>query len=140
MISLSRRKGFTLIEIMVVVIILGVIASLALSNYHNIGEQNRCRAAQMNLLRIYNASKVREVKDTTHIHVTGAEDINLVLKIKIDDPNFIYTYRYYDSLSWLASATRVNGPPYGCMLAVNSDEEITSIICPSDYCGTSIIP
>ena len=58
----NAGKGFTLMEIMIAVIILGVIASLALPRYNNVVRQNECRQAQQNMVLIYNTVQVFKIK------------------------------------------------------------------------------
>lgn len=134
------RRGFTLIEILVVIITLGALISLALPNYNKIVEQSYCRNAQMNLLTIYNASLIRESKNTTPVPFTnGLPAINPILKINLtDDPKFDYVYRYDDHMSWMATATRKNGPNYTCMLIIPGGFRIS---CTSPtYCPDVIQP
>lgn len=63
------KTGFTLVEIIIVVITLGVIVSLALSNYTTVVRRSECSAVKQELRNLYN----REIL----LQLTG-KDINPV--------------------------------------------------------------
>ena len=52
-----RQSGFTLIEIMLVAVVLGVIAALTFPNYMQFIEQSKANEAKVNLYAIYAAQK-----------------------------------------------------------------------------------
>jgi prepilin-type N-terminal cleavage/methylation domain-containing protein len=117
--SLRPRKGFTLIEIMVVVITLGVIMSLALTSYKKVLEQNYCRNAQQNMVLIYNAVQVFKIKKNPASFPASPNlaAINAALGISIpDDPKFTYDMPAGSNLGpWDISVNRVDGS-YTCYM------------------------
>ena len=50
---MTKNKGFTLIEIVAVVVVLGVLTSIAIPLYTNMMQQGEQSAANSNLLTIY---------------------------------------------------------------------------------------
>ena len=54
---MSNKKAFTLIEITVVIIIVGILACIAIASYLSIMKQQAAIAAENNLITIYNAQK-----------------------------------------------------------------------------------
>lgn len=137
----SSQHGFTLMEIMIVAITLGVIASLALSNYNKVMEQNYCRNAQMNLIAIHNAIQIFYLKNRTY-HSSGSDltAINTDLNLNINDPYFTYSVVGVDPNNYsLTTSTRKNGPTYSCTVSsttslqgVNVNPTCTSTnFCPS---------
>jgi len=90
--------GFTLIEIMVVIIILGVIASFALTRFNQTLEYERARTMRRNLIEIYSAYLIKQVRPDGVASPPAGEtwilsDINSNLKLDIPaDPNVNYIW------------------------------------------------
>ncbi len=130
------RRGFTLMEIMIAVITLGVIASLALSNYNKTIERNYCHNAQMNLLAISNAKIIKDLRSrpSASATVTGISDINNTLNLNINDAKFDYVLNSNVSGNYTAIATRTGGPSYTCTV-INTPFSLTctsgeDVFCP----------
>lgn len=133
------RRGFTLLEILIAVITLGVVASLALSNYRTIMEQSYCNTAQRNLIAIRLAAEIHLTKTGTwNISGTTLTNINNDLRLNINDPKFIYTYESPPFSPNLASATRTGGPTYTLWVDVNPVSSTNPSINPA-FC-TNVIP
>jgi prepilin-type N-terminal cleavage/methylation domain-containing protein len=52
MLNRKRTKGFTLIEIMIVVLIIGILLAIAVPNFMNARETSRAKACRSNLKQI----------------------------------------------------------------------------------------
>jgi len=115
----SAGKGFTLMEIMIAVIILGVIGSLALPRYNNVVRQNECRQAQQNMVLIYNAVQVFKIKNlpSSFPESPTLGDINTSLNLSIlPDPNHTYYMPAGSALGpWDISVDRNDGS-YQCYM------------------------
>ena len=109
-------RGFTLMEIIIVVITLGVIASLALSSYNKVVEQNYCRSAQMNLIAIHNAVQIYYLKNQTYNTRSGFDltAINTDLNLSIVDSQFTYTVSADPNYFKSVRATRNSATAYTC--------------------------
>jgi prepilin-type N-terminal cleavage/methylation domain-containing protein len=95
-----RRQGFTLIEIIVVLMIIGIIIAFATLNFGGANEQAMALNAKNNLLAIYSAEQNYHNQSTPVSYCTTAtvptpcdslKDINIVLSLNIVDDG-TYTY------------------------------------------------
>ena len=81
----KRLHGFSLMEVMIVVVIIGILAALAYPNLEKYLKIARQTEAKTNLSAIYTAQKIYFT-----LHQSNAEDINeLVLSLVQGDP---YTF------------------------------------------------
>jgi prepilin-type N-terminal cleavage/methylation domain-containing protein len=96
---MGRRKGFTLMEITVVLFILGILIAIAIPNYISYTSQGAANAAEQNLIAIYNAQKnfyfannAVYCTDTTPVKHCGDNRITLNknLNLNINDSYFQY--------------------------------------------------
>ena len=109
-----KKKAFTLIEVILVAIILGALASIALVKYRNIVESHRSERARMNLISIHNMqqiyiSRAQEASQTIcNAWALGRACINAEFNLDIQDTYFQYTYIPTGGLNWTAVARRVD--------------------------------
>ena len=95
-------KGFTLIEILIVVVVLGVMAGLAIPVYRNNVEQSKDDEAKVNLYAIYTAEKIYKANYGTYWGAAGnltIDTINQALHINLAVP------KYYPVFKITANAT-----------------------------------
>jgi len=107
------NKGFTLIELIVAVIIVGLLAVMAIANFQEPLERSRAKNAIFNLQTIYNAQK-RYYLDEKKYYLKHAgtqtqilEGINENLSITIKDDFFNYSINILGSDGYKARATRI---------------------------------
>ncbi len=87
----SIPKGFTLAEVLIVTVILGILAGLAIPSYTNSVEQSRANEAQANLNIIYTAEKIYKVNNGTFWEGgtnPPIANINATLNIDLAPPKF----------------------------------------------------
>jgi len=97
---MSYKKGFTLIEIIVVLVIIATLAAIAMPNYYTMMQQGAAKAAQNNLITIYNGQKNYYLSLICHGSYCvspicgslngGAVPINFMLRLNIIDNSFNY--------------------------------------------------
>ena len=122
------NKGLSLIEIMVVLIIIGVLAALALPNLSTTLEINKIRTAEVNLKAIYNAEKRFKLHDqdqkyyTVNATVSDKIDaINRNLFLRINEPHFSYDIKNTTDGGYIAVATRLGGKCADHTMSVSSE-------------------
>jgi len=154
-IQLSNKKGFTLIEITVVIVIIGILAAIAIPNYITFVGQGMTQNAENNLQAISNAQKIYYLNHGKYCAVQMAQPIDMVpcsslslintaLSLNINDNNFYYI-----------CSEGLNVPPVYCQalrLNVSGDfnsDLITALsvwipsppgILPAQLCGGQYCP
>jgi prepilin-type N-terminal cleavage/methylation domain-containing protein len=93
---MSNKKGFTLIEIIIVLVIIGVLALIALPNYNAQVIQGSASTAQNNLISIYNAQKASYINNNKYYFSAVCPDTlnninnSPLLALNLADTNFNY--------------------------------------------------
>lgn len=122
------NKGVTILELIVVIVIIGILAGLAIPNMGASIERSRLRAAEFNLLSIYNAQKRYKLDNESqeYYHVQGAADkiraINENLSLSIDEPYFDYDIEKRAD-GYKAIATRINGTCRGATVYLTEEND-----------------
>ncbi len=121
-------KALSFIEMMVVLIIIGILAALAVPNFSTILEMNKIRTAEVNLKAIYNAEKRFKLRDQEQKYYTVDESvsdktdaINRNLFLRINEPHFSYDIRNTSGGGYVAVATRLGGPCAQKTMSISND-------------------
>ena len=107
---MSGKKGFTLIEIIVALVILTILAAVALPNYMTMMTQGAANAAQNNLIAIYNAQKTYYFANAAYCTSANSvcnslASINSTLSLNIADTKFTYTCNSTNGFTCTATNT-----------------------------------
>ena len=130
-----KRSGFTVIEIMTVVIILAILASLAVPPLIKTMDAAKGRLAKTNLKLILAAEKVYRNETGKYMPYLGGErtasdeDFRKYLGLDIKDKNFTYKVTGGDTFTGIAEYTGTKYP--GAKIIIREDGTIESTYPPS---------
>jgi prepilin-type N-terminal cleavage/methylation domain-containing protein len=130
-----QKRSFSLLELIVVVIIVGVLATLGFYSYGNVKEQTLDREAKVNLKLLRAAERIYFM-ETNQYYASGYDNIaginqNLKLSLPGGDSRS-WDYRTVNVTSYsCAEASRFTGPARSWRINTTVDEEEpTSGSCP----------
>ncbi len=112
----NRRKGFTLIEIVVVILLIGILAAIAVPSYLIAVEKSKTANPFSNLSAIAKAQRVKKLESLHYADKVDDLDISLsdeVIGAKASGKTFEgkdFTYTVYGDDEGAATATRKNVP------------------------------
>lgn len=125
---LANKSAFTLLEILIVVLIIGILATLAIPYFIKTVENARASEAKANLRLIYTGEKVYRLNVGRYTWGTlGLSGINTYLNLDIpENPNLRhFDYRVSGGIdNFTATASRVSGPNAGETITIDQDGNI----------------
>lgn len=71
---LKSQEGFTLVELMIVVVILGILAGIGIQQYGNVQERARQRVDQTNIKMIADAVRMYQLLENEDPEIVGSFD------------------------------------------------------------------
>lgn len=130
-------RGFTLMEMLMTVVIVGILAAVGLPNFGKARERSYWRAAEDLLLAIYAGERAYFLVNDAYYDVvetkTGAELMAEWRKINIDNPNLASIPVSYSvaasGSTFTATATRDSGPCAGSSRTIDQNRALTSGSC-----------
>jgi len=94
-----NRKGFTLIELMIVVVIIGILAALAIPRFMKASAKSKTSEAQLILKQIYTMQRSYKQQFDTY----GADLASIGVEVP-PNANYTYTIESADDVSFEAQA------------------------------------
>jgi prepilin-type N-terminal cleavage/methylation domain-containing protein len=128
--------GFTLLELLVVIIILGILASVGFAGYGRFRENTLNREAEANLRLIVAAERVYRLEVNGFVALADTDHINTALRLRIPSGagrNWDYTTTAPTADTSCAQATRsvaVSDPNYRSLHMGHNDTGPTAGTCP----------
>ena len=119
----KQRSGFTLLELLVVIIIIGVLAAAAIPSFGNSAERGRCREAQTTLQIIFQAQRIFRLDNGafgTLADLTGRG----YMPSPNPNVNWNFTIPANAATTFTATATRTGGGFNGNTISL--DEQFTN--------------
>ena len=107
-----RRGGFTLLELLMVVIIIAILAAVALPQYLKLAERARMSEA-LSLLGELRTSELRYFpENSTYTKVFGELDLDPTLAGEMaGTTKFAYSFPFVNATTFVVAATRGPAPP-----------------------------
>jgi prepilin-type N-terminal cleavage/methylation domain-containing protein len=84
------KRSFTLVELLIVVVIVGVLTTLAVTQYGSVKERTLSREAIANLKLITAAERIYGMEYDGYYPVSTQDDINLNLRLSVNERNWDY--------------------------------------------------
>jgi prepilin-type N-terminal cleavage/methylation domain-containing protein len=91
-IKITMKRGFTLLELLVVLIIIGVLSTLGITHYGGVREQALDREAVANVLLIMSAERIYRMEDDNQLwyYSNDVGQLNTNLKLSLSPGNWNY--------------------------------------------------
>ncbi len=119
-------RGMTVLELVVVIMIIGIIAALAIPNLAISLERSRIKEAEFNLMAVYNAEKRFYLYNgsETYYYAAGTNalrEINANLSLNLEAKYFQYAITNDGAGGFIARATRLDGMCKNEQMTVTAD-------------------
>ncbi|MDD2689480.1 MAG: prepilin-type N-terminal cleavage/methylation domain-containing protein [Candidatus Omnitrophica bacterium] len=121
------KKGFTLIELIIVVIVIGVLATLAVPQYLKAVERSQIGKAKHNLGIIAQAEKLYRSEKDAYVNA-GVGGLHAALgdyvemkDIDVTNPYWEFSVIEADKETFTAKAERLGGPHEGSLITLDQD-------------------
>ncbi len=140
-----RRNAFTIMELMVVVVIIGILSSLAVLDFQKTVEKNKAKTAEYHLKSIYDAQKRYKLDNGDYFvcsNTTGVvkeeeigkalfpNSINADAYRNISDTLFSYDIQATEDGGYTATATRKSGMCAGYVVSITDAGGVPDKECP----------
>jgi prepilin-type N-terminal cleavage/methylation domain-containing protein len=150
MLRLIKKQGFTLIELMVVIVIIGVLASLAIPRFSEASDKAKVAEAPRIIASFesaYLATKA-EVGEGSSVSITEGDIIFNVNAVNGDSKWFSYSYDVSDNVTGLVAAPqgkigKIQGSDrfYNSYLTSGDEDRFVHCFSGSDYgVGRKYVP
>lgn len=124
------HRGFTLMELMIVVVIMGIIAAFSIPNYSKAVERSYERDGAVNLMAIYASQKIHYNSENTYVTGKDIASLNSALELGLIANGMKYACNA-SSVNFDCTATRGNET---FVLKVNKDT--SNPCCAAGDCPT----
>lgn len=133
---MRNNSGFTLIEVMIVVAIVAILASIAVPSYQNHVIKSKIKEAQANLIALSLSAESVYPRTLSYPQVTLANTAAIKGNSVFNTWNasssaFDYKYESTDGVEYTVTATGIDAKLTGCTLTLSNTNNKTMTGCPS---------
>ena len=111
------QQGFTLVEVLIVVAIIGILLAIAVPGYYRARELTRARACQSNLVRIAGAVEIYVLEN----NVAADQSVQMAALIREDGAGHLKSRPVCPSQGQYGETIALGKGPE-CSLGINTDE------------------
>lgn len=123
----KKMRAFTLVEVIVVTIIIGVMAILAMPGFINTRERILDNEAKANLKLIQNAEKIYRLENNTYINCANTSTVNTTLKLSLPTSNWNYKVVSASATQFTAKGQRTSNN--NCKWQINEFNDAATAGC-----------
>ncbi|MFY9402226.1 MAG: prepilin-type N-terminal cleavage/methylation domain-containing protein [Candidatus Omnitrophota bacterium] len=128
----SKKHSFTLIEVLVVIVIIGILAAVAVPNFIKTKYNALSKEAVSNIKLIAAAEKIYKLENNVYISCSNAANCNALLKLDLITSNWNYRVTLSAGVATITATLTVNSQ---CTYTLTSRdfnaEPIKSSGCPA---------
>ncbi len=126
--SSTERAGYTLMEVMMVVAVVGVLASMAVPVYGRAVRRSHWQAGNDVLMTIYAGEQVARTRGPTYSNIWSPD-------LSMDDPNtmglpIVFTIPVFDATNFEAYAMYIGDGSNACQGVLGSSTGGGRVVCP----------
>jgi len=135
----SRRRGISLLELVMVTVIIGILASMAVPSFHRALEQSRCDVASANLRAIWSAQRLYWLDNRSYApDLATLQSLDLVDASLSTQQFYVYEISASSTAGFTALASRVSNSAWNGTLAIDQGGQVTGYL--SAYNQNDIAP
>ncbi len=141
---MQGKRGFTLIEVLIVVIILGILATIAIPQFTSMVKRARLAEAWTGLGAVRTAQAIYKMEASDGNYADDIADLASLVDFELDGTDYIHGNYIMtiesatDDTAFVAVATGQDGPAEGIIAKVNAASERTwSLDGGTTYSGDS---
>jgi prepilin-type N-terminal cleavage/methylation domain-containing protein len=140
--SRNKRSGFSLVELTVAIVVLGILCSIGIPRFQQSLEQSRADIAGANLRAIWSAQRLYWLQNRTY-----ATDLSTLLSANLIDPSvttatapYSYSVSNASESGFTATATRSSCPSWAGSFSIAADGTFTGSVQETGGANVTITP
>ncbi len=122
---MRKKSGFTLIELMIAIIIIGVLVAIAIPGYLDMQERAKASKALATLDNIRTALTMYRDREANRAYTTNLAALQTINPFPANDGDWTYTVALVGVTGYQITATRIDGAYTGDTIIMDQTGTIT---------------